>query len=123
MLRLKFSLRFLLGMVAVAALIVAWLMLPTMQAWRFADAVNSGDYPRADEFLLNRAGPFPEDWRKCEEFEAAVYLGPITWGEFMSGRRHLSLGVEFFDGDCMVGDAFPLIATRRGVINVGDLVY
>ena len=113
--RSQFSLRTLIAVAAVAPLGTYWLSLPTTVARRYAAAVNVGNYRAANELCLDPKEAFPGDWTRHKTFHARAELSPLTWQDFRRGQRRIFIGINYGDGDGLVGCGVECHATSRGI--------
>jgi hypothetical protein len=113
--RLKFSLRWLLLASALFPAGLYWLALPTLNAQRYAAAINRGDFAAADKLCLDPERRFPGDWTKHTTFEPRARLKPASWQDWRSGRRELYVAISYGDGGGIASCGVELEATRNGI--------
>ena len=111
----RFSLRWLLLASALIPAGLYWLALPTLQAQRYAAAVNRGDYVAADKLCVDPSRSFPGDWTQHKTFEPKASLKPATWQDLRTGRRQLFVGIAYGDDSGLASCGVELAATRRGI--------
>lgn len=116
--RWRFSLRFLLIATAVLPLAAYWLALPTLNAQRYAEAINSGDYAAADELCIDSKQAFPGDWTRHKFFQPKAGLTELTWPDIRDGRRKIYVGIAYGDGSGIASCGVECVA-KRGGIEVG----
>jgi hypothetical protein len=100
---------------AVLPLALYGLWLPTIIANRYVAALNSGDYGAADRLCLDSKDAFPGEWVKHKTFHPHAQIDPLTWQDFRHGQRRLSIGINYGDGDGLVGCGVECQATARGI--------
>jgi hypothetical protein len=113
--RLKFSLRWLHLASALLPAGLYWLALPTLNAQRYAAAINRGDFAAADKLCLDPERRFPGDWTKHTTFEPRARLKPASWQDWRSGRRELYVAISYGDGGGIASCGVELEATRNGI--------
>jgi hypothetical protein len=117
--RWQYSLRWALAAMALVAAIVAgataWVRAPSARAKQFADAINSGDYARAEALCAPGASAFPGDWTKHATFQPKAHLSEWTWRDLWQGRRPLYVAIAYGDGHGLASCGLECVATRRGI--------
>ena len=112
----RFSLRTLLIAMMILPAATYWLGLPTLNAHRYAAALESGDYDAADRLCVDQQNPYPGEERAWLSFGANASIEKLTWSDLVNGRRrmeyfwqaHMGSWVMTFNGrDC--------VATRSGI--------
>jgi hypothetical protein len=118
---IRFSLRLLLVASALIPVAIYWLALPSLNASRYAAAINRGDWAAADKLCVDRQRPFPGDWTRHKMFQPRAGIKPATWSDWGAGRRQLYVAINYGDGHGLASCGVELEATRRG-INVGEFM-
>ena len=111
----RYSLRAFLIVSALLPLAVYWLALPTLNAHRFAAAVNARNYPAAEALCVDSTKRFPGDWTKHSTFEPKAVVGDLTWQNVRGGKRQLYVAIAYGDGHGLASCGLECTATRRGV--------
>jgi hypothetical protein len=112
---LRYSLRSLLVLTAVSAVVVYWLILPTLNARRFTAAINSGQYEVAERLCVEPADVFPGTWKDHQTFEPKAGIQPLSWEDFRGGQRRMFVGIAYGDGGGIASCSLECSATRQGV--------
>jgi hypothetical protein len=99
-LRLRYSLRTLLIVMAILALFCTWLVVPTLTANRFLSAVETREYLVADNYFRNPDDRFlnqhsEERWA----FQTSAELEPWTVGQLLHGKRRIVMHLHYFEFD------------------------
>jgi hypothetical protein len=115
--RLRFSLRTFLILVALlAAFCYYWFVLPSVTANRFIQAVATNDYVAADRLFSDPKDRFiAASAEKYWAFEPTAELLPVTFGQLLRGRRHVSLHYRYFHLDLNVDSIAHIPATPSGL--------
>jgi hypothetical protein len=113
--RFRYSLRWLLLAFVPVGLVLQWALLPTLQAQRFAAAVNAGAYPAAERLCLDRQRAFPGHWAEHKTFEPRAHLSPLTWEDAYRGQRRLIVAISYGDGHGIAMCCQECTATARGI--------
>jgi len=95
--------------------IVCLLALPTLNAQRFAAAVNAGDYPAAEQLCLDRERPFPGTWKKHRTFQPKATVKSLSLSDLRRGKRQLFVGIAYGDGDGLATCGVECTATKQGI--------
>jgi hypothetical protein len=111
----RFSLRLLLVASALIPAAIYWLALPSLNASRYAAAINRGDWAAADRLCLDRECSFPGDWTRHATFQPRAAVKPATWNDWRSGRRQLYVAINYGDGHGLASCGLELEATRSGI--------
>ena len=111
----RYSLRAFLVVSALVPLAVYWLALPTLNAQRFAAAIESRDYPAAEALCISTKDKFPGTWTQHQHFEPRAGISPLTWQDLRRGERRLFVGIAYGDGNGLASCGLECTATRRGV--------
>lgn len=111
----RFSLRTLFVAMAIVAGACYWLMLPTLNAQRFAAAIGARNYREAERLFAPGAETFPGAWKEHEYFEPKVIVKPWTWRDLLHGERHLTVGIGYGDDGGIIHCAGELRASRSGL--------
>jgi hypothetical protein len=114
---LRFSLRtFFVLVTLLAGCCYFWFVIPTVTANRFAQSIAVKDYKSADRLFSDHADRFIADSaEKYWAFESTAELMPITFGQLMSGRRHVALRFDYFHLDQNVSSVARIPATPFGL--------
>jgi hypothetical protein len=115
--RLRFSLRTFFILVALlAAFCYWWFVLPSVTANRFIQAIAAKDYVAADRLFSDPKDRFiAAAADKYWAFETTAELGPITFGQLLTGQRHVSLHYRYFHLDLNVDSIAQIPATPFGL--------
>ena len=114
--RPRFSLRTLLALTTLTALLCYWLILPTLKAQKFVAAVTAKDFARADGHLRNSNDAFLVNANeKHWGFVADARLAPWSLAQLLSGRRSISLNTQYFELDETHEIRAQLTATSFGI--------
>jgi hypothetical protein len=116
--RWRFSLRFLLIATAVLPLAAYWLALPTLNAQRYAAAINSGNYATADKLCVDPKQAFPGDWTRHKTFQPTAGIKVFDWRDVLKGRRDIYVMISYGDGSGIASCGVQCVA-KRGGIEVG----
>jgi hypothetical protein len=114
--RIRFSLRsFFLLTTLFACFCYIWLIRPTAVAGRFAQAIHNEDYHAADEALRPNER-FLADWaEKRWAFRSRCHLHPLTFGQLVTGRRYVTVQLNYFEFDHNADQQASLTATPLGL--------
>jgi hypothetical protein len=115
--RFRFSMRWLLLASVIVAACCYRLVLPTIIANRFVQAVASGNYERADACFADPDDQFlsnlnDKHWR----FHARAELKPWSFRGSAFGKRLIQLHVAYHDAGPMRLYAFNVVVTRTGLL-------
>jgi hypothetical protein len=113
--RLRFSLRALFIVVTLSSAAAYWLALPTLNAQRYAAAINAGDYPAADRLCLDARRVFPGDWTRHATFQSSAHVSPLRWADVRRGERRIDVAIHYGDGDGFASCGVECTATWRGI--------
>ena len=113
--RWRFSLRFLILTAAILPAAVYWLALPTINAQRFAAAVNSGNYELAESLCLDPENRFPGSWKQSKVFHPGASVQEFEFAYLWRGERPLDINVTYGDGSGLAMAGVEATATRRGI--------
>ena len=113
--RIRFSIRTILVLTALAAALVWWFALPTATANRFAKLVNNGKYDEAGKlFRIEGADSMLTDWKPIVEGHAVVT--DLTAQDLVRGRRAIHLSVTYHQKyRANIPGFFPLESDRQGI--------
>jgi VanZ family protein len=112
---IRFSLKAMFIVTAVVAAVCYWLLLPSINAQRFAAAIRSGDYAAAERLFARGEEAFPGSWKEHEYFDANVSMRPISRRELLHGERQISVGIAYGDAHGRATCAGQFRATRSGL--------
>lgn len=112
---LRYSLRAFLVASALIPVALYWFALPTLNAQRYAAAINSADYSAADKLCLDPSRKFPGDWTAHATFHPRATVAPLTWEDVKMGERQLYVGISYGDGQGLASCGLECRATRRGI--------
>jgi VanZ family protein len=110
-----YSLKALFAVATLAAVICYWLVLPTVNAQRFAAAMHHRDYAVAESLFVSPAKVFPGSFKQHRHFEPRVGIEPMTWNDFWKGERRIGVGISYGDGDGIASCAAEIRARRAGL--------
>ena len=116
--RPRFSLRTLLIFTAFfAGFCYFWIVMPSVTAKHFVDAINAEDYVAADMFFAKSDGvSFILTNNNTFGFRTKASLLPWTIGEFCSGRRGVQIINEYMAFDEHVNEVQHVVATPFGLM-------
>ena len=120
--RPRFSIRFLLGLIAMAAALTWWFGMPGSVSVRFENAVHSLDYRRAGEmFLVDGTSEMLTQW---PILSAQVVRPRPSLIDLARGRRVIHLTVKYREqaGQRSTG-YFELEADRNGIHAMNSRPY
>jgi hypothetical protein len=87
--RFRFSLRTLLVLTTLAAVVCGWLTVPTLRAYRFDAAIARGDLEAANRMFLG-VGTALTEWRARPAIDGIrAEVLPLTWPDLAVGRRRM----------------------------------
>jgi hypothetical protein len=114
--QLRFSLRTLLILTALAAFACGWLVIPSLRADRFISAINRNDLAAADTMILG-GGKTITEWRDRPSIDGIrAEALPLTWADLAVGRRRIwAAPVEYHNRE-ENGTMFYGYATAREYI-------
>lgn len=93
-----------------------WVGLPTLNAHRYAAALDAGEYEAADRLCVDRKNPYPGEMKSWLSFKANASIEKVTWADLSNSRRRMkyfwqahvgSFVMSFVGREC--------VATRRGI--------
>jgi len=87
---IRFSLRTLLIAMTVLPAAGYWLGLPTLNAHRYAAALDSGDYDAADRLCVDQKNPYPGEMKTWLSFKANARIERATLADLAAGRRRMT---------------------------------
>src|SRR5262245_27353831 len=112
----RFSLRTLLIVMAVAPALLYWLGLPTLNAWRYAAALETRDYAVADRMCVDQREPFPGEMKDWLSFAAQAKVERLSWRDVWWGERRMAIYHQAHAGSFVMSFVgFHAVATRRGI--------
>lgn len=112
--RARYSLRVFLLLPTLAAAICAWCVAPSIAARKFASRLAKDDYEAVDEMFRDANDRCLQKWdEELWSFRATANLLPISFGQLITGRRHVQLQVSHF--------ALDQTVSRDGLIAVTPL--
>ena len=101
---------------ALAAFASYWMVLPTINAHRFKDAIKSGKFATADRLFKDRE---LLDFGTIQQLSnATIDVAPLTWTQVLRGERYVLVHIPYgqrmadFDWDITIR------ATRGGLVFV-----
>lgn len=103
----RFSLRVMLAATFVVALGLYWLMLPTLRARQFVEAVQTEDFATAQAMLRPAYNP-REFHSQMLEMTKSAEIEPLTLSQLWDGRRKVNLWLAW-------GGGAGYVVTRDGV--------
>jgi hypothetical protein len=84
----------------VLALFCTWIIVPSLKARRFIDALAAGDYRKADDFFRDPNDRFLANWaEKRWAFEASGDTAPWTFGQLLRGQKQIVIRCTYFEFD------------------------
>lgn len=114
-LNFRFSIKSLLALIALSAVVLWWLVTPSVVSARFAEAVGQMEFDRAGEmFIVPEHGMMLKDWR---EFIVSATATPadLSLQDLVAGRRRLHLKVSYQSPGKEIAGHFPLEANMQGI--------
>jgi hypothetical protein len=99
-----------------AAFCYFWIVMPTLTANRFVEAIVAKDYHAADVlFDVPDAGFLVRSAETYWAFNARAERLPITLDQLLTGRRHVLLHFDYFHLDQNVSSQAHIAATPLGL--------
>jgi hypothetical protein len=116
MIKGRYSLRTLLVMMAVLPAGFYWVALPTLNAWRFAAALESRDYDAAERLMMGDGKSQLAESKGWLSFSASARTEELSLADVVHGRRRLTYYWEAHMGSMVMAfKGRECVATRRGV--------
>src|SRR5262245_37054933 len=113
---MRFSLRTLLVVMTVAPAILYWFGLPTLNARRYAAALETKDFVVADRMCVDQQEPFPGEMKDWLSFAAQAKLEPCSWRDVWRGERRMAIYHQAHAGSFVMSFVgFHAVATRKGI--------
>jgi hypothetical protein len=114
---IRFSLRTLLIVMAVAPVAMYWVGLPTLNARRYVAALEAKDYVAADRMCVDQQHPFPGEMKEWLSFAAQVKVERLTCRDVWRGQRRIAIYYQAHMGSVVGAFAgFEAVATRKGIV-------
>ncbi len=110
----RFSLRSLLLLIFIFAVLAVWLSRPTRIATNYVNALNSKDYARANELCIGKSKS-PGKIKQQFNYVNAQLI-PITLEDLWTGSRRISVHVDLWTGNGIAGGGWTCTATLRGIV-------
>lgn len=115
MMRFRYSLRAFLLLPILAAAICAWCVVPSIAARKFASSLANDDYAAADKMFRDANDRCLQKWAKERwSFRATGDLLPISFGQLITGQRHVQIQVSHFALDQTVSCEGLIAVTPLG---------
>ena len=115
--RLRFSIRALFVLTTIVALGCWWLVIPSLSAQRFVQAINSADYQQADACFRKSDDRFIAKWNDEHwQFAASAELEPWTFREILCGQRRVQLHLSYGGPSPLRIRTYTVTATRSGLL-------
>lgn len=111
----RFSLKTTFILMTLAAVLLYWMVLPTVHAQRFVLAIQSKDYAAAETLFVSGSETFPGSFKEYQVCEPHADLDSMSWSDFWHGRRRINGGIRYGDADGQALCGAAIIAQRRGL--------
>lgn len=117
---LRFSIRSILILTTVVAVVVWWLVAPTRTANRFVNLVNAKRHEEAAQmFRVDGANAMLTRWKPLVDAHAIPIK--LTATDLWQGRRGIHLSVTYDNSLADKPGFFPLEANWRGILAINSI--
>lgn len=111
----RYSLRTLFMMMTAVAAGCYWMVLPTINAQRFVQAIQERNYAAAERIFISKSEAFPGSFKQYRHFKSWPTIAPMTLSDIWRGERRIGVGIHYGDEGAMATCAADIRAYRSGL--------